>query len=48
VLRAVKEGKKTVYLTGIEWFKDWVVTVAKDGMGWHNSFPCGSGWSAYR
>ena len=48
VLRAVKEGKKTVYLTGIEWFKDWAVTVAKDGMGWRDSFPCGSGWSAYR
>ena len=48
VLRAVKEGKKTVYLTGIEWSKDWATTLAEEGMGWHNSFPCGSGWSAYR
>ena len=48
VLRAVKEGKKTVYLTGIEWSKDWATTLAEEGMGWRDSLPCGSGWSAYR
>lgn len=47
VLRAVKEGKKTVYLKNLEWSKDWAVAVAKNGMGWRDSFPCGSGWSAY-